>query len=73
VPGSAPGVDPAAVRNKNLLTAGLCFAFVGGVFYYSASAVTGGGGEGELEELERTRKINIHQSGEMKVAGGGKR
>ena len=61
--------QPSSLRARNLATAGFCFTFVVSVFYYSAVKVQGGDGDmTELEGLEKSRKINVHQSGELKVA-----
>ncbi|GMI37098.1 hypothetical protein TrRE_jg12426 [Triparma retinervis] len=63
-----------SVRRKNVLTAGGCVLFVTGVWYYSMQAVKGStvdeDGMDELDkiDMERKRKINIHQSGELKVS-----
>jgi len=57
-------------RQKNLVTAGLCAAFVTGVWYYSVSAVGGGSEQrDELEEAisEEEIKINVHQSGQLRA------
>jgi len=58
-------------RQKNFIVAGACACFVTGVWYYSVAAVGGqiGGGGDELEEALREDeiKINVHQSGQLKV------
>ena len=68
-------------RRRNLLVASGCGLFVFGVWYYSVSAVGGGGGIGgvgqgrdELEEAikEDEVKINVHQSGELRASGAPK-
>ncbi|GMI39908.1 hypothetical protein TrCOL_g4267 [Triparma columacea] len=71
-----PTVTPTSdsVRRNNILTAGGCVLFVSGVWYYSMQAVKGStvdeDGLDELDkiDMERKRKINIHQSGELKVS-----
>ena len=51
---------------------------MGGVWYYSMNAVKGStvdeDGLDELDKIdrERMRKINVHQSGELKVRGRGR-
>jgi hypothetical protein len=61
--------QPSNIRLRNLATASFCFTFVVSVFYYSAIKVQGGDGDiSELEGLENERKINVHQSGELKVS-----
>lgn len=57
-----PEIDqvPPKVRQKNLVVAGLCLLFTGGVYTYSISKLK----EDELSALEEEAiNINLHESG----------